>query len=177
MHEGKRAVDAVGANLHPDTKILQPDSKFADAYKELKDYDEGTRKGRLERRDSLSWKDKSWVVAIQLGPDARAYDWIALQKVKVINDMLGTAPVLVVAAPDSVSFYTYSRIVKKETLSFSLSDNGQSMIDSKTKSTWSWTGRCLDGELKDTWLTSVQSYQEYWHSWRTFHPQTTQYQP
>jgi hypothetical protein len=41
-------------NLHPNTLVLQPDEKFAKAYDELKNYDEGTRKGRLERKDSVT---------------------------------------------------------------------------------------------------------------------------
>ena len=168
---------AAWIDLHPDTRILQPDSKFADAYKELEDYDEGKRKGRLERKDSLSWKDKSWIVAIQIGMEARAYDWIELQKMRVINDTLHGIPLLVVAAPDSISFYSYSRIVKSDTLIFTLSADGQSMIDAKTNSRWSWTGKCLDGALKNSPLSPVQAYQEYWHSWRTFHPQTTRYTP
>lgn len=168
---------AAWTNLHPDTKILQADSKFADAYKELEDYDEGKRKGRLERKDSLSWKDKSWIVAIQIGMGARAYDWIELQKMRVINDTLQGIPLLVMAAPDSMSFYSYNRIVKSDTLTFSFNGDGQNMIDTKTNSTWSWTGKCIEGALKNSLLTPMQAYQEYWHSWRTFHPQTTRYIP
>ena len=32
-------------------------------------------------------------------------------------------------------------------------------------------GRSVDGSK----LTMVKSYQEFWHSWRTFHPGTEQY--
>ncbi len=162
-------------SLHPDTKILQPDSTFSEAYEGLKEYDEGKKKGRLERRDSLPWMTKSWIVGIQVGMEARAYDWIELQKSRTINDRLGGVPLLVVANPDSISFHTFNRMVDGEILLFSLNESSQTLMDSKTNSTWNWSGQCVAGSLQGQMLKPLQSYQEYWHSWQTFHPQTTKY--
>ncbi len=162
-------------SLHPDTKVLQPDSTFSEAYEGLKEYDEGKKKGRLERRDSLPWMTKSWIVGIQVGMEARAYDWIELQKSRTINDMLGGVPLLVVANPDSISFHTFNRTVDGETLLFSLDESSQTIMDSKTNSTWNWSGQCVAGSLQGKMLKPLQSYQEYWHSWQTFHPQTSRY--
>lgn len=164
-------------NLHPDTKILQLDPAFADRYEKLKDYGEGKRKGRLERRDSLSWKDKSWIVGVQVGMEARAYDWNDLQLSKVIVDELNGLPLALTAGPDSLSFHSFSRVIEGDTLLFSLHEDGSKMTDVNTGSVWDWNGRCEEGLLKGRSLTLVQSYQEYWHSWRTFHPQTTRYIP
>jgi Protein of unknown function (DUF3179) len=161
--------------LYPDTKILQPDTIFAEAYKGLSDYDEGQRTGRLERKDSLSWKDKSWIVGIQIGMDSRAYDWIELQKVRVINDVVGGTPVLIVLSPDSISHHSYNRVVDADTLVFSSGNTKLFLIDSKTNSHWKLNGKCVEGPLQGKVLQPIQSYQEYWHSWRTFHPQTKQF--
>jgi Protein of unknown function (DUF3179) len=154
--------------LHPDTRILQPDTLFNEGYKELEKYDEGKMTGRLESKDSLSWKDKSWVVGVQIGLRARAYDWIELQQARMIEDTLNSLPLLVLVEPDSASFHVFSRILELDTLSFSMGNNGTNFQDVKTKSLWSWNGRCIEGELKGSRLTIVQSYQEYWHSWRMF---------
>ncbi|CAN5369934.1 hypothetical protein BH09BAC3_BH09BAC3_33750 [soil metagenome] len=164
-------------DLYPDTKVLQPDTIFAEAYKGLEDYDEGKRTGRLERKDSLSWKDKSWIVGMQVGMDARAYDWIELQKLRVINDVVGGTPVVVALSPDSISHHSYSRRVDTETLVFSLDNTTGYLIDSKTNSRWKWNGKCVEGPMVGKELMPIQSYQEYWHSWKIFHSQTKQFVP
>jgi Protein of unknown function (DUF3179) len=162
-------------NEHPRTRVLQPDTTFNLAYKSLEYYDEGKRKGRLERRDSLSWKEKSWIVGVQIGLDSKAYDWIDLQKVRTINDTVGGIPIVIAANPDSISYHSFNRIVGNDTLAFSLSSNSKNIVDSKTNSIWNWNGQCISGQFQGQHLKPVQSYQEYWHSWRTFRPHTTQY--
>lgn len=137
----------------------------------MKNYDEGKSKGDLTRADSLSWKDKSWVVGVQHGMDARAYDWNELEAVKVIQDTLGGIPLLVTLAADSASFYVF----KRDTLSFTFDPATYILRDAQTQSSWNIQGRCNEGKLQGTQLPVVQSYQEFWHSWRTFRPQTTAY--
>jgi hypothetical protein len=44
--------------------------------------------------------------------------------------------------------------------------------DLNTQSVWQPKGSCIDGPLKGAQLQPVQAYQEFWHSWRTFHPAT-----
>ena len=162
-------------SLHPSTKVLQPDTTFSEAYDGLKGYGAGKKKGTLERKDSLSWERKSWIVGIQVGMEARAYDWIELQKLRVINDVVAGVPLMIVANPDSMSFRSFNRIVDNDTLLFSLNENATNLIDIKTNSLWNWNGQCVEGTLQGKSLKSGQSYQEYWHSWQTFHPQTTKY--
>ncbi|HLZ15541.1 MAG TPA: DUF3179 domain-containing (seleno)protein, partial [Cyclobacteriaceae bacterium] len=82
--------------LHPDSFILQPDSSFKQQYTGLDKYDEGKMEGSLERHDTLSWKDKSWVIGVSIGPKARAYDWNDLKKHHVINDRIGDQFIAVV---------------------------------------------------------------------------------
>jgi hypothetical protein len=161
-------------SYHPDTWIMQPDSLFKEKYDKMKNYDEGKSKSELTKHDSLSWNEKSWIVGVQINMDSRAYDWNDLQKAKVLNDHLAAQPLVILIEPDSVSFHAFSSIVENDTLTFSLT-NSTSMTDSQTNSIWSWNGLCTDGKLKNKKLKPIQAYQEYWHSWRTFRPQTTKY--
>ena len=163
------------ATLYPDTKVLQPDSTFIHAYEGLADYDEGKMRGRLEGKDSVSWRDKSWVVGLLAGNEPRAYDWIELLQVRAVNDVVGSVPVLVVIEPDSASFHAFHREVGGDVLDFRPSEDGQYLVDAKTGSKWTWRGACVEGPLAPNQLRLVQSYQEYWHSWRTFHPNATRY--
>ncbi len=155
---------------HPNTTILQPDASFDDSYKKLTNYDEGKSKSKLTGTDSVSWRDKSWVVGIKLSGQARAYDWIELKRIKLINDKVNGVAALVALEPDSATFHVWMR---PDSLRFELK-NGV-ITDVETSSLWNWDGQCVEGVLKGKQLQPVQAYQEFWHSWRTFNPSTTRY--
>lgn len=157
---------------YPATKIMQPDTTFQQGYDDLKLYDEGTLQSGLEKRDSLSWKNKSWIVGVQVGANARAYDWNDLLKVRVINDTLGGLPIAVTLADDSTTFYVFNR----DSLHFNIDTGKKLLTDVNTGSAWKWNGVSIAGPLNNTRLKPVQSYQEFWHSWRTFRPHSTKYE-
>jgi hypothetical protein len=156
-------------NHHPRSLVMQPDSMFLEAYKGLANYDEGKMKGNLEKRDSLPWMEKSWIVGVPVGADSKAFDWIALTNKRVINDKVGQTPVVVALERDSVSFHVWQR---PDTLTFKLDAGLDVLADEQTNSHWDWMGKCIEGPLQGNQLKWMQSYQEYWHSWRTFRPGT-----
>lgn len=155
--------------LHPTTEIMQPDTLFMNDYADLTGFDRGTIKSGLEKRDSLSWKDKSWVIGVQQGMSARAYDWNDLVSTRVINDTLNSIPIVVLLENDTASFHVF----KRDSLQFELRD--EKLIDVQTQSEWNSSGESISGTLTGKKLQTLQSYQEFWHSWKTFHPQTTQF--
>jgi hypothetical protein len=159
---------------YPNTLVMQPDPAFKDRYESLEKYDEGKMEGKLEGRDSLSWKDKSWVVGVPMGLFAKAYDWNQLVKDRVINDRIKGLPVMLALESDSVSFHSWVPVVGKDTLRFSCSDSLKILVD-QNQSRWNWKGECVEGTMNGTKLETVQSYQEFWHSWKTFHPNTEIY--
>ena len=159
---------------YPNSYILQPDTTFKKEYKDLEGYDKGTLKSGLEKRDSASWKPKSWVIGVVHNHVAKAYDWNELVKNKVINDSIEGLPVLLGLERDTASFHVYDRRVKGTILIFQKGSNDV-FTDENTNSTWNMDGICIDGTLKGERLNPVQAYQEFWHSWSTFHPNTTKY--
>jgi hypothetical protein len=160
---------------HPDTKILQPDTVYKKQYDDLADFDKGTIKGSLEKRDSASWKAKSWVIGIKSENATRAYDWNDLIDHTLIQDTIGNTPILLWLGPDSTSFHVWNRNVGGQILQFQQVAGQPYIKDSTTGSTWTFNGKCMAGSLKDQQLQPVQYYQEFWHSWSNFHPGTTQY--
>jgi len=155
--------------LHPNSLTLQPDPNFKNKYDSLKGYDEGTIKSSLEKRDSASWQFKSWVIGIESGGRSKAYDWNNLVKDRVIPDTIGKLHLLLTIEPDNKTFYALSY---NDSLSFQY-DTGKSTIrDINTRSTWQPNGSCTEGPMKGAQLQPVQKYQEFWQSWRTFHPGT-----
>ncbi|HEY9045102.1 MAG TPA: DUF3179 domain-containing (seleno)protein [Ohtaekwangia sp.] len=157
--------------LHPASLVMQPDGDFKEQYDGLKNYDKGKGKSHLTKADSLSWKDKSWVVGVQQGMQARAYDWNDLLQHTVLQDTLAGSSLLITLEADSASFHVFDR----DTLRFEYDPSARSLRDVQTASQWNLQGHCEEGVLKDRQLPVVQSYQEFWHSWRTFRPQTTTY--
>lgn len=157
--------------LHPKSLIMQPDTIFNKQYEWLAAFDGGDIASDLLRKDSLSWKEKSWVIGVQVGSRARAYDWEDLVRLRVINDTLGGVPLIVSIEQDSASFHVWRR----DSLSFTVHDSV--MVDDKTQSSWNWQGNAFAGALAGQQLAAIQSYQEHWHSWRTFKPHTTRYEP
>ena len=163
--------------LHPNSTILQPDSNFKDEYDDLADFDKGTIKGNLEKRDSASWKKKSWVVGVKTGGLEKAYDWNDLLKSNFIQDTIGNKTVLLVLEKDTSSFHVFNRVLNGQILFFIPNQVTDQLTDSNTHSIWTQDGLCVSGSLKDAKLEPLASYQEFWHSWKQFHPYTTQYKP
>ena len=163
---------------YPNTLILQPDTLFAKQYKDLHGFDDGTIASGLEKRDSISWKFKSWVVGVEKNGQAKAYDWNDLVKKRVINDTFQNTSIALVVENDNKSFHVWNRQVNDKLLQFEWYwDNGEQKFirDTATYSVWNMQGQCIEGALKGSRLSFVQAYHEFWHGWQTFHPATTKY--
>lgn len=158
--------------LHPNATVMEPDTSFKKRYKELDNYNKGTIEGSLEKRDSASWKFKSWVVGIVHGGTSKAYDWNDLVKKEVIEDSLPGLQLVLALENDTASFHVWSRQVNGQTLRFEKNKAGNTLTDTNTHSVWNMNGLCTEGPLKGSQLQTVQSYQEFWHSWKNFHPHT-----
>jgi Protein of unknown function (DUF3179) len=159
---------------YPNSYVMQQDTSFKKDYDELEGYDDGTIKGSLEKRDSASWKRKSWVIGVIHNKASKAYDWNDLVKATLINDSVEGLPVVLALEEDTASFHVYNRLVNGATLHFEKRKNDM-FIDENTHSTWNMEGVCIGGTMKGEKLKPVQSYQEFWHSWSTFHPNTIRY--
>jgi hypothetical protein len=162
---------------HPHSTIMQPDTSFTKDYEDLAEFDKGTIKSHLEKRDSASWKMKSWVIGVKVNGLEKAYDWNDLLKDNFIQDTIGRHPVLLLLEKDTASFHVYNRSLQGRTLFFIRDQVADLLTDSNTHSIWNGTGHCISGALKDVQLDTLAAYQEFWHSWKQFHPYTTQYKP
>lgn len=153
--------------MYPNSLIMQPDPEFSAIYDSLSNYENGNRKGSLTRRDTLPWQDKSWVIGVALGNESKAFDWIDLEKERIIHDVIGNQPVAVVLAGDNKSFVALRRTDKNQRFTI----DRDTLSDGQTR--YNFIGTSLDPLKPD--LQKINAYQEYWHSWRTFHPSTTKY--
>ncbi len=150
--------------LYPNSLIMQPDSNFSEIYDSLSDYESGQRSGRLTRRDTASWLDKSWIAGMDLGEVSKAYDWNELVSKSVINDTLASTPVSIVITSDQKGLFAFRRHSSEQVLSF----RNDTLTDGKVD--YLLSGIAMDTAAKALYIIPV--YQEYWHSWKTFHPST-----
>jgi len=155
--------------LHPNSLTMRPDPNFISKYDSLKGYDEGTINSGLEKRDAGSWNFKSWVIGVETGGRSKAYDWNNLVRDRVIPDTIGRLHLLLTIEPDNKTFYA---LAYNDSLRFQYDTLMKTIRDVNTQSSWRPDGSCVDGPLKGAQLARVQAYQEFWHSWRTFHPGT-----
>lgn len=150
--------------LHPNSLIMQADSAATDKYAKDYDFERGTSRKKLTGTDTLSWREKSWVLGITANGRSKAYDWNRVRRERVINDEVGGVPIVIALAGDNASYFAFERpsgvqrfalrgdSLVAENLAYDLSGNGASSA-----------------------LTPVNVSQEFWHSWRTFHPGTDRY--
>jgi Protein of unknown function (DUF3179) len=140
------------ASRHPKGLVFQPDTNFTERYAGLDGYDEGTIASSLEYRDTASWQMKSWVVGVVHNGQARAYDWNDIQHLGALQDTIDGERIKI-SADQEVGF-----VVEHVT---------------------SHVAERLDGSGFDSTVSTsvIPAYQEFWHSWRTFHPNTTRYEP
>ena len=157
--------------VHPNSQVLQRDSNFNVKYDSLRGYDEGTISGSLEKRDTASWKFKSWVIGVNYHAVSKAYDWNQLVRQRIINDTIAHQPVLITVTDDNRSFYV---LAHADSLHFVADPSGM-IRKTRTNTIWKPAGQCVSGTLNGTALQPIQAYQEFWHSWRTFHPNTLRY--
>lgn len=150
--------------LHPETLIMQPDSTLADKYSASFDYETGRSRSALTGTDTGSWNEKSWVVGIVIDSVAKAYDWNRLRREGVINDQVGATPIVLVLASDNASFFAFER---PDTATRFTRRSDSLVVGDRA---YSFRGEGTAGRLKP-----VSASQEFWHSWRTFHPATERY--
>jgi hypothetical protein len=152
--------------LYPDSKIMQADPAFKSSYDTLYNYEKGLSRKKLTGTDSLSWQKKSWVIGVQLDGKARAYDWNQLKKDMLIEDTLAGKELFILLAGDSSSFFAYEKSGIK----------GEVRVEKDTIILGQKRFR-LDGKGIDTTMTlfKVPAYQEFWHSWKSFHAGTGRY--
>jgi len=152
---------------YPEARVMQLDEASRDNYDSLGRFERGRSKGKLTRTDSLSWKDKSWVVGIEIKKDSKAYDWNLLREVHIINDHVGGMPIVLALSTDEQSFIAFERPADTENFTI----RNDTLFSGLTS--YDFSGR--DVASHSDILKQINASQEFWHSWKTFHPETKQY--
>lgn len=149
--------------LYPQGKVMMPEPLSMHRYDTVGRFEKGLSKSNLTRRDTIPWQDKSWVVGVVVGDAAKAFDWLHLGDVRVINDRIGGVPIVLAIHPDGQSFVVFER---QEDELFEIRDD--SLVSANTAYDFAGLGQQANAR-------KLRCYQEFWHSWKQFHPDTEVY--
>src|SRR5690606_41652420 len=96
-------------SLYPFGRVREAEDRSIGYYGSRGRFEKGRSKGHRTRTGSLSWEDKSWVIGIDIGGKAKAYDWIELKQSGILHDEVGNTPVIIAIASDEQSFAVFKR--------------------------------------------------------------------
>jgi len=166
---------------HPDTLVLSA-SQMGKQADEVVDpyvgyYTSGAAGlgGQAERDERLP--TQALVVGIKIGREERAYTFADLRKLALINDELGGIPILLVYNPKLNSVAAYARLLDEQRLTFEISQEGRSFVDSDTASIWNIElGEAISGPLAGEGLSRLTAPIVFWFAWSDIYPDTDIYE-
>jgi hypothetical protein len=134
-------------------------------------------------------KPRDLMLGIHAFGASRAFPYAAVLKEKLIQDRIGSEPILLVVGGDNRSVRVFrQRIVgTAETPQFyriidSRSDaqanemrSDSLFMDAQTGSQWNFQGCAVAGKLKGVCLERIDVVKDYWFDWRNYNPETTVY--
>jgi hypothetical protein len=148
---------------NPASTIMQPDSHFTAEYDDGS-YEQGKSKGSLTGTDQKPWQRKSWVVGVEEGDSSKAYAWQDLARSRMIVDHLRGKPLVLLLSADNASF-----------VALRLSDTAGIRFAGDTLFS-AGEARPMNALLQIPFgRQRLRCYQEFWHSWKTFHPKTARF--
>ena len=149
---------------HPDTTVLGNDLEF----------------GRYRVQTSTD----DFVIGVALEDNATAYHYEDASGLRIINDKVGTHPIVVFVDPDTREINVFLRRIREagaydsgpSELVFALGGDGQ-VTDIETGSKWDTKlGAAIEGSLKGTVLQQIPYITSFDWAWEDFFPHTSFYE-
>jgi len=161
---------------HPQTLMLDVDPSDVrfDPYQTYYGAPDAGVVGRKRADDRLPVKEK--VIGIRLNGEVKAYSFTALARDRVVNDIVGGVPLVVVFDGLTFSGAVYRRDPGGRLLTFAPGPTPLSMLDNETASTWDGlSGKATTGTDAGMELEQVPITYSFWFGWVDFYPNTELY--
>jgi Protein of unknown function (DUF3179) len=169
--------------LHPNTLVLRPLPGYAERIPEKNRQIREGLSGRGAAPDDVTYHDdrmtpKTMVLGVDVDGDTKAFPLESLRRVRVVNDVLGGKPVLLVHQPGSDTTTAFVARANGKTMTFEAANaDASTLVDHETGSRWNAYGDCVSGPLKGSTLETIVLEPEYWFAWSEFHRGTKIYSP
>lgn len=172
--------------LHPRTLVLSKRGRggalegMHDVYEDY--FQSETRLGIFGTKNpDASLPGKEYVLGVSAGAARSAYPFRHLSVQPLVNDRVGTEPVVVVFAKEAATATAFSRRVGGKTLEFRqlrVAGGDLLMTDAETGSTWrALEGVAVVGRLEGQRLGQVPGTMAFWFAWKQIYPQTAIWKP
>ncbi len=164
---------------NPKTLVMQPVPGFEEFYAAMWSViqwrtPDKAGPDRIARKDPRLPAYES-VVGIEAGRAHRGYPRTLLKKERVVNDQVGTEPVLVIYASRSDTVTAFSRTLDGRTLTFAQRGQSSDIVDAETGSRWNPYGECVEGTLRGNRLNGILGVPQFWYAWSEFNADTDIY--
>ncbi len=160
---------------NPSGTVLRPVAEAASRYAE-KDWEaKMSRAKTVVDTKGTGIAERELMIEIRLQGKARAYPVARVREAKLIQDIAGGVPVIVVLGPDQKSIRVFEARVpgRGGAVDFYREMEGAHLRDAATGSAWNFQGCAIDGEWKGTCLRPVTLVKDYWFDWQLYNPATT----
>lgn len=116
------------------------------------------------------------VAGVLVGRTARAYPFEALRRARVVEDRVGSEPVVFFHDAASGAVAAYSRRVSGLEVHFEGSSGDGAIRDVGTRSRWDWMrGTAVEGKMAGVALVRLVATPAYWSAWHATFPETETY--
>jgi uncharacterized protein DUF3179 len=162
----------------PGGKVLNDLALFVSKYS-LKDWDVRMRRApTVLSYEETGVAQRDIMLGIQAFDASRAFPYDAVLKDKLIEDHVGSEPIILVVGPDDQSVRVFERRIPgvSEVPEF-YRTTAALFIDDTTGSSWNFQGCAISGKSQGKCLTRVEVIKDYWFDWRHYNPATTIYRP
>lgn len=123
-------------------------------------------------------KPRDLMLGISAFGASRAFPYPAVLREKLVQDSVGSEPVVLILGPDGRSVRTFRRRLPNGTGDpqfYRIAEGSALFMDAATGSQWDFQGCAVAGKLKGACLEKVYTIKDYWFDWRNYHPDTTVY--
>ncbi len=168
---------------HPQTLALVPEPAYKDNYQIMAHrianlpYGSSRSPERGLIREDSRLPTYEQIVGVEVRDAQKAYPLALVRKQTVLNDKVGSTPVVLVYSAASDTTTAFSRVLRGRTLMFHAAKPGalDLLVDNETGSKWTAYGECTAGKLKGQKLNPIIPLPSFWFSWAEFFPKTEVY--
>jgi uncharacterized protein DUF3179 len=163
----------------PAGAVLQDVTKYAAEYAP-KDWDVKMKKARtVISYPEIGIAQRDVMLGIHAFGAARAFPYEAVLHEKLVQDRVGTEPVLLVVGPDGQSVRAFRArvpgVADGPDFYRTVEDGLPLIMDSATGSTWNFQGCATEGKARGACLDRINVIKDYWFDWRHYNRDTTIY--
>jgi len=133
-------------------------------------------------------KPRDLMLGVRAFGSSRAFPYDAVLKNKLVQDRVGSEPVILVAGPDGESVRAFRRripgiaaipefyrILAEQPQKLEHAATAALLMDDVTGSGWNFQGCAISGKSQGVCLERVEAIKDYWFDWRHYNPATTVY--